>query len=345
MQRSYKPKSPKSGASPTMADLAKLAGVSAITISRALADSELVNTKTRARIKALAAEHGYAFNVNARNLRLRSSRTVAVIVEMRPSRDRRMSDPYPLDLLGGITQELTSADYGVVLASLQGRELPIVRAADAVILLGQGAHEDAVGQIGAWQLPMVVWGDRGIDARHVTVGSDNRRGGALAAERFLALGRQRMAFLGDTAHAEVAARLAGFREALAAHRLEPLTLAPGAFTVAEGARVTRALLEHSPSSQFSQEQGRIDALFAASDLLAIGAVRALIEYGRRVPEDVSVIGYDDTPLGATYVPALSSVHQNLHEGGVLLARKALALIAGEEVGSETLPTNLVVRAT
>lgn len=324
-----------------MADLAKLAGVSAITVSRALADSPLVNPDTRARIKALAAERGYAFNINARNLRLRSSRTVAVIVEMRPSHDRRMSDPYPLDLLGGITQELTSADYGVVLASLQGRELPIVRAADAVILLGQGAHEDAVETIGGWQLPMVVWGDIGgygsdVHNTHVTVGSDNRRGGGLVAERFLALGRQRMAFLGDTAHAEVAARLAGFCEPLAARGLEPVLAMPTSFTVAEGARATHALLEQAP---------QIDALFAASDLLAIGAVRALIERGRRVPDDVSVIGYDDTPLGATYVPALSSVHQNLHEGGVLLARKALALIAGEAVGSEILPTNLVLRAT
>jgi DNA-binding LacI/PurR family transcriptional regulator len=74
-------------------------------------------------------------------------------------------------------------------------------------------------------------------------------------------------------------------------------------------------------------------------------VRALIESGQRVPEDVSVIGYDDTPLGAAFIPPLSSVHQNWHEGGVLLARKALALFRGENVLSETLPTRLVVRGT
>ncbi|MDT4878741.1 Lactose operon repressor [compost metagenome] len=90
---------------------------------------------------------------------------------------------------------------------------------------------------------------------------------------------------------------------------------------------------------------QLDALFAASDLLAIGAIRALIERGRRVPEDVSVIGYDDTPLGATYVPPLTSVHQNFIDAGVLLARKVRALIEGEAAGSETLPTHLVVRTT
>ena len=90
---------------------------------------------------------------------------------------------------------------------------------------------------------------------------------------------------------------------------------------------------------------QVDALFAASDLLAIGAIRALIERGRRVPEDVSVIGYDDTPLGATFVPPLTSVHQNFIDAGVLLARKVRALIEGEAATSETLPTHLVVRAT
>lgn len=319
-----------------MADLAKLAGVSAITVSRALADSPLVNPATTLRIKALAKEHGYAFNVSARNLRLRSNRTVAVIVEMRPSHDRRMSDPYPLDLLGGISQELTSAGYCVLLATMQSQHLPTVRAADAVILLGQGAHEDAVEAIAQWRMPMVVWGATEARDAHVTVGGDNRRGGTLAAERFLALGRHRIAFLGDVAHAEGAARLAGFEAMLAAHELKPIAVTPDGFTVAAGAAATHALLEQQP---------QIDALFATSDLLAIGAVRALTERGRRVPDDVSVIGYDNTPLGASYIPALTSVQQNLHEGGELLARKALALIAGTAVASETLPTNLVVRAT
>lgn len=324
------------GSGPTMADLAALAGVSAITVSRALADSPLVNAETAARVKAIAEAQGYAFNVSARNLRLRSNRTVAVIVEMKPSQDRRMSDPYPLDLLGGISQELASAGYCVLLSTRQGGDAAAVRGADAVILLGQGAHEDAVETVARWHLPMVVWGAQVPHDAHVTVGSDNRRGGALAAERFVALGRHRIAFLGDTAHAEVAARLTGFETVLSAHRLKVAQAKPAAFTVAAGAKATHALLERQP---------QIDALFAASDLLAIGAVRALTEHGRRVPDDVSVIGYDDTPLGATYVPALSSVHQNLHEGGVLLARKALALIEGREVESETLPTNLVVRAT
>lgn len=324
------------GDSPTMADLAKLAGVSAITVSRALRDSPLVNPQTRAQIKTLAERHGYLFNISARNLRLRRSMMVAVVVEMKPSAERQMSGPYPLDLLGGISQELTSSGYSVLLTSLQGGALPNVQAADGVILLGQGAHEDAMHEVQRWGRPMVVWGAVSRHESQVVVGSDNQRGGKLAAERFVALGRRRPVFLGDAAHGEFAERLAGFSAALAVHGLSPLTPNVPNFTVTAGAAAVHALLDEHP---------QFDALFAASDLLAIGAIRALIERGRRVPEDVSVIGYDDTPLGATYLPPLTSIHQNFVDGGVLLARKILALIDGEPASSEILPTHLVARVT
>jgi len=149
---------PAPGGHLTMADLAKVAGVSAITVSRALRDSPLVNAETRERVRQVAQQYGYAFNVSARNLRLRRSMTVAVVVEMKPTVERQMSGPYPLDLLGGITQELTSTGYSVLLTSLQGGALPNVQAADGVILLGQGAHEDAMHEVQRWGRPMVVWG-------------------------------------------------------------------------------------------------------------------------------------------------------------------------------------------
>ena len=330
------PGPPKAGDSLTMADLAKVAGVSAITVSRALRDSPLVNPETRARIREVAQRYGYAFNISARNLRLRRSMTVAVVVEMKPTLERQMSGPYPLDLLGGITQELTSSGYSVLLTSLQGGALPNVQAADGVILLGQGAHEDAMHEVQRWGRPMVVWGAVSRHESQIVVGSDNRRGGALAAERFIALGRSRPVFLGDVAHGEFAERLDGFAGTLSRYGIAPLTPTVPSFTVTAGAEAVHALLERHP---------QIDALFAASDLLAIGAIRALIERGRRVPEDVSVIGYDDTPLGATYVPPLSSVHQNFLDAGVLLARKVRTLIEGQPASSETLPTHLVLRAT
>jgi len=319
-----------------MADLAHLAGVSAITVSRALRGSPLVNARTRERIAEIAREAGYAFNVSARNLRLGRSMTVAVVVEMQPSTERQMSGPYPLDLLGGITQELTTAGYSVLLTTLQGGALPNVQAADGVILLGQGAHEDAMHEVQRWGRPMVVWGAVSRHETQVVVGSDNHLGGTLAAERFLTLGRRRPVFLGDPAHAEFAERLEGFSSTLTRAGITPQTPEITGLTVSAGAVAVRTLLrQHSPP----------DALFAASDLLAIGAIRALTEHGLSVPEKVSVIGYDDTPLGATYVPPLSSIHQNFTAAGSLLARKICTLIEGQATTSETLPTHLVLRET
>lgn len=319
-----------------MADLGKLAGLSKITVSRALSDSPLVNPQTRERIRELAREHGYKFNISARNLRLRRSHMVAVIVEMEPSSDRTMFDPYPLGLLGGISQELTAAGYSVLLTTRHGATTAAVQAADGLILLGQGVHQDAVRRFRKLGVPMVVWGAELDDDSHVVVGSDNRLGGSLVAEYFVGLGRRRPVFIGNPSHPEIHDRLDGFVAALGVHGLKPLLMRRDEFTPDSGTGAVQSL--HARGVDF-------DAIFACSDLLAMGAIRGVQEVGRSVPDDVSVVGYDDMPLGASFLPALSSVHQNWQEGGILLARKVLALIRDEPAVSETLPVSLVVRST
>ncbi|HEX7814271.1 LacI family DNA-binding transcriptional regulator [Dyella sp.] len=319
-----------------MADLAALAGVSKITVSRALSDSPLVNRKTRDHVQALAREHGYKLNVSARNLRLRRSHTVAVIVEMKPSSDRTMFDPYPLVLLGGISQELTAAGYSVLLTTRQGATAAAVQAADGMILLGQGVRQDAVRRFDKLGLPMVVWGAQAEHDEHVVVGSDNRSGGAAVARRFVAHGRQNPVFIGNPSHLEIFERLSGFVDALAEHGIKPLLIRRDEFTVASGVDAIESLASRGVA---------FDAVFACSDLLAMGAVRAIEALGRKVPVDVSVVGYDDMPLAASFMPPLSSVRQDWQAGGILLARKALALIQGQPVESESLPVELVERAT
>lgn len=320
----------------TMADLAELAGLSKITVSRALSDSPLVNPETREKIQALAHEHGYKLNVSARNLRLRRSHTVAVIVEMKPSTDRTMFDPYPLVLLGGISQELTAAGYSVLLTTRQGANAAAVQAADGLILLGQGVHQDAVRRFDKLGLPMVVWGAYSEGDAHVVVGSDNRLGGAVVADHFIALGRRHPVFIGNPSHPEIFERLNGFVDALAKHGIKPLLMRRDEFTPDSGMDAVHSL--HTRKVSF-------DAIFACSDLLAMGAIRATLELGRSVPGDVSVVGYDDMPLGASFLPPLSSVRQDWQEGGILLARKVLALIHHEPTKSETLPVALIVRST
>ena len=320
----------------TMEDLARLAGVSKITVSRALRDSPLVTASTREKIRRIASEQGYRFNVSARNLRLGRSYSVAVVVEMTPVKGRPMSDPYPLELLGGITQELTTAGYSVVLTSKQLMDTAPVQGADGLILLGQGSHGEAVRFLQKTGLPLVVWGAPEADSTYIVVGSDNRAGGASAAQRFLSQQRRHLIFLGDVDHAEVKERCAGFINALQGQALVHI-IRPKAFTFEAGFDSITALLK--------KKGQHVDGVFAASDLLAMGALRALAENGAHVPQAVSVIGYDDTPGAAGFVPPLTSVHQYLRDGGVLLAKKMLGLIHGESVTSEMLPTTLMVRAT
>ena len=331
-----KRKNPNAPASLTMADLAGLAGVSTITVSRALAGSALVSPATRERVQQLARKHGYKLNLSARNLRLRRSHAVAVIVEMTPTPERTMWDPYPLALLGGISQELTSAGYNVLLTTRQAAGEVAVQAADGLILLGQGAHQDAVHVYEKLGLPMVVWGAAGAGDQHIVVGSDNRHGGLSVAERFVSIGRRHPVFIGNPDHPEMAQRLGGFVDELERHGIRPLLMRRADFTLEAGAHAVRSL--HNSRVQF-------DAIFACSDLVAMGAIRALVELGQSVPEDVSVIGYDDTPQGGTFLPPLSTVRQNWQEGGVLLARKVLGLLGGETVESQMLPTALVLRST
>jgi len=322
----------------TMADLARLAGVSTITVSRALADSPRVHESTKRRVQELARRHGYALNVSARNLRLRSSHTIAVVVEMTPSSERPMSGAYPLDLLGGITQELTASGYSVLLSAGGGPGDGPPQGAEGVILLGQGAKGTAVSTADWWNLPLAIWGAVTANDPHVVVGSDNRGGGRLVARRFRQLGRLRPCFVGDLAYKENEQRYLGFQSGFESVGVQPLLINQVEFTTRAGVEAMRELLR-------MERAARPDAVFACNDLIAVGVMQALREAGVDVPGEIAVAGYDDTPLAAGVLPALTTVHQDMYQGGILLARKILAMIAGEAVGSELLPVHLVVRST
>ncbi len=318
-----------------MEDIAELAGCSKITVSRALRGHPSVRPATRDRVIEVARRAGYRMNLPARNLRLARSRVVSVVVGAPAAAMDTISDAFPLDLLRAISQELTAAGYSLLLATSDDLDATAVQAAEGGILLGQGSDDDALHRIGELRMPFVVWGEKREGDHHATVDTDNREGGALAARRFASLGRRRAVFLGDLHHAQVAARAAGFSTAAASLGLA-VTTEGSDFTFASGWRAVTELWGRGE---------RFDALFAASDVIAMGAVSALTQLGAKVPGDVSVIGYDDTPLAASSVPALTSVHQNWREGGRRLARKAVDLIEGRPAQSEVLPASLTVRET
>jgi len=322
---------------PTMADLAALAGVSKITISRALRGSEAVHPETRERIKSLAREHGYRLNLSARNLRLQRNAMVAVVVEMQPSIERPMSEPYPLALLGGISQELTSAEYSILLMAMHELSPERLPPVDGVILLGQGEADEATVRIRELGVPVVSWGALRSGHGSLVVGSDNARGGELAAERLLSLGRRRVVYLGNTRFGEIADRCDGLKARLEVGGATLVECLDGGFTFLTGANAIRTLL--------SAGTHHFDGIFACSDLVAMGAIRALTDAGVDVPGDVAVVGFDDTPMASYFVPALTTIRQDWHHGGLLLARKLLSLVQGEAAQSEIMPVNLIVRSS
>lgn len=319
-----------------MADIARVAGVAKITVSRALSEGSVVNPETRARVREVAQQLGYRMNVAARNLRLQRTHTVAVAIELAPSVERPMSDPYPLALLGGIIEELTSADCGLSLITVESmmRSPP---AADGIILLGQGMHDDAVAEISRLELPFVVWGAVHEPLAVVTVGSNNVEGGRMAAQQLADQGRSRVVFVGDVEYAEASQRQEGFAQEATAHGLSVLPTIAASFTFSAGEAAVEALFDSATDLP--------DGIFCASDTIAMGVIKALARHGVAVPEQTSVIGFDDCPAAALHVPPLTSVHQDWNLGGHLLARKALALIADLPVFSEQMPTRLVVRST
>jgi DNA-binding LacI/PurR family transcriptional regulator len=317
----------------TMADLAQLAGVAKITVSRALADSASVRPEMRARIQALAREHGYQVNIAARSLRLQRTDSIAVVIEMDPSAERPMFEPLVLLVVGGLLQEVTLAGYRLVLTIRSQVEKQAALDVDGLILLGQGANDESTQRLRQFGAPMVVWGTPkpGLDEGIIFVGSDNVAGGNLVAEHVRALGRKRLLYLGDPSHPEIQARIDGIESALADSDIRVMQV-PCAFSrSAAQAAVERAIA-------FGLA---FDVVATASDEMALGVIAALQQDGRQVPQDVAVIGYDDTLPGA----GITTIRQDWVRAGQELARALLAALAGKESPSVILPVELKVRSS
>ena len=205
----------------TMEDLAVLAGVSKITVSRALRDSSLVRESVRERIKALSLEHGYRLNAAARSLRTQRAHSITAAIEMDPTTDRPLSEPMVLIVIGALLHAFASRGYRLVLTTRSEALSSNVLDTEGVILMGLGPNDEAIQQMQRFNLPLVVWGSsRPASDKVVFLGSDNVEGGRLIGEHLKGLGRKRILFLGDTVHTEVAERLAGLTEAMAGHGVE-----------------------------------------------------------------------------------------------------------------------------
>lgn len=322
-------------------DLAKEAGVSISTVSRALNDSPAVSRRTKQRIWKLAREQDYPFRRNMPAGPIGADATIAVVVPLPQARDSHVSDPFFFELLAGIAEAARERDCDLLVSHLSPRRSEDLdyamntSRASGVIFIGQSSLHHAFNTLMKQDHRFVVWGAAMPDQAYCSIGSDNEVGGRRATAHLLRLGRKRPIFLGDVEAPEAAQRYRGFVGALGAQGIaeDPDQQADCHFDIQSAEAVITARLN----------QGRaFDAVVAASDLIAIGAIRALTKAGLSVPADVSVVGYDNIPASRLVTPPLTTVDQDAMLAGRTLVSKLLDANGGRPT-SERVQTSLVIR--
>lgn len=332
----------------TSLDIAHLAGVSQPTVSRALRGSPMVNEETRKRILAIAEELHYKVDKNASNLRTQLTGTLALLFFEDPTPDDSAINPFFLSMLGAITRACALHGYDLLISFQNLSEdwqadYADSKKADGLILLGYGDYLKSRIRLEKLQqqgIRFVRWGAALPGQPGVSIGCDNFQGGHDIAAHLLEQGRRRIAFIGHASahYPEFQERHRGVAAALAELGLapDPALQVDAETSEQSGYEATKALLARG---------ARFDALFGASDLIAIGAMKALLEHGLRIPEDVAVAGFDDIPLANFVAPGLSTVQQDTRQAGMLLVDALMQLIHGQPVDNQTIPVRLALRGS
>lgn len=327
----------------TLEDIAQLANVSKSTVSRALNNSSLVNRETKDRIQAIAREHDFRMNVPARNLRLRQSYTVAFVAPARYPEFFSGEDLFGLEILSGIGSGLHGLGYDLLIIHIDPHNTAWAQSyldsgrVDGFILMTSNhklSHIKTLVEMGA---PFIAWGIPVPNLNYCSVTGDNSHGGMLATQYLIRIGRQRIAFLGGPGDSlTVQYRFKGYESALqaAGRSVDPKMLACGDYTHSSGIDAMQRLMEQSPD---------LDAVLVTGDLMAIGAINVIQNSGKRVPEDIAVVGYDDLSIAAYNNPPLTTIRQNLPLVGKLLAQNLVQYIQTGIVTNVTIPVELVAR--
>ena len=332
------------GRNVTLEDVARKAGVSRATASRVVIGSPRVSPHARRSVEDAIAQLGYVPNRAARSLATGRSNSIGVII---PEPTRRLfGDPFFALFLDGIGSALGDRGLQFVLLMAQSREeekrLEQYVAAghvDGVVLTGLHADDPLPERLAARGVPVVVNGRPPRDARASYVDADSRGGGRAATAHLLELGRRAVATISGSLDMPAALeRLLGYRDALDSGglQIDPSLEDVGDFSPDGAARAMDRLLRRRPD---------LDAVFVASDSMAVAALDALQRSGRRVPDDVAVVGFDDQPIAATTRPPLSSVR---HPIGAMSREMVRLLFQAIDTRDRTpqhrvFPTELVVR--
>lgn len=327
----------------TLEDIARLAKVSTSTVSRALNNSPLISQETRDRIQAIAQENNFRINTTGRNLRMRESRTIAYVAPVYSMKLCSSEDLFGLEMLGSIGNGLYSVGYDLLVLHVNIRDIAWVHnylnsgRVDGFIMLCSGLKHTLIRGMAEQRLPFIVWGVPLPPANYCSVTGDNIAGGMLATQHLIGMGRQRVAFLGGI-ESDLSAqqRFKGYEAALqaAGRSLDPNLVTYGDYSHASGITAMQRLMQQSPD---------LDAVFVNSDLMAVGAITAIQDSGKRVPEDIAVVGYDDLSIAGYNSLPLTTIRQNIPMAGKLLAQNLIQYIQTGVVTNVTTPVELVIR--
>ncbi|WP_371660164.1 LacI family DNA-binding transcriptional regulator [Streptomyces sp. NBC_00280] len=342
----------RSGGRPTLEEVAARAGVGRGTVSRVINGSPRVSDVTRAAVEAAVAELGYVPNTAARALA--ANRTDAIALVVPEPETRFFAEPYFSDMLRGVGSAISDTEMQLLLifagSDRERERLAQYLAAhrvDGVLLVSTHADDPLPDLLAQLEIPAVISGPRSAAETLTSVDSDNYGGGRQAAEHLLSRGRRKIAHI--TGRLDVYGaqrRVDGYREALeaAGHEVDEALIEPGDFTEEGGRRAMTRLLSRCPD---------LDAVFAGSDVTAAGARQVLREQGRRIPDDVALVGYDDSAIARHMDPPLTSVRQPIVEMGRAMIDLLLEEVADRRPTASrvlerrrvVLPTELMTRTS
>ena len=327
---------------PTLEEVAAAAGVSRSTASRVVNGSSQVSPEVVSSVRAAIELLGYVPNRAARSLANRQTMAIALVVP--EDTTRFFGDPYFSAIVHGITRALADSDFVLTLqlaSPLEPSEKTIryLRGGnvDGALVVSHHSGDQFLASLGN-SLPVVFGGRplRPTELESYYVDVDNAEAAALGTRYLIERGRTRIATIGGPNDMPAGVdRLAGWTTAMTDAGLDTSRVAAGDFSMASGSRAMRELLAQDPG---------LDAVFAASDLMALGAISVLREHGRSIPGDVAVVGFDDSPAATGGAIELTSVHQPSIEMGEKMAQMLLALLRGERPERHCImPTRIVVR--
>jgi DNA-binding LacI/PurR family transcriptional regulator len=329
--------------SPTLEQVAALAGVSRATVSRVVNGSPKVLPETVAAVERAIGELGYVPNRAARALVTRRTDSVALVV---PEPDSRVfSDPFFAGILRGISMTLapTSSQLVLLIEPAEGDDQRLLRYlrgghVDGAIIVSHHGRDNVLQELAQLPLP-IVFSARplGVEVPVASVDVDNVAGARTAVEYLLSKGRRKLGTVAGPLDMTAGLdRLTGYQEAMKDAGIEQ-AVAYGDFTADGGEQATLRLLDQHPD---------LDGIFVANDLMATATLRVLSHLGKRVPEDVAVVGFDDSVVATTTTPMLTTVRQPVEKLGARLAEILLAKLAGAELTSpEIYDTELIVRGS